>query len=136
MRNFTYDNATTTERAVELLGTVAGRAKLIAGGTDLLDELKEGIIAPACLVNIKANTTLRYIRFDASAGLRLGALATLAELETHAALRAHYPVLVEAVRSIASPQVRNVATVAGNLCQRPRCWYYRNEALHCLRKGG
>jgi len=136
MRNFAYDDAPTTERAVELLGTVPGQAKLIAGGTDLLDELKEGIIAPARLVNIKANTALRFIRFDASTGLHLGALATLTELENHAALRTHYPMLAEAVRSIASPQVRNVATVAGNLCQRPRCWYYRNQTLHCLRKGG
>ena len=136
MRDFAYEDAPSTERAVELLGTVPGQAKLIAGGTDLLDALKEGIIAPARLVNLKANTALRYIRFDASTGLHLGALATLAELESHADMRTRYPVLLEAVSSIASPQIRNVATVAGNLCQRPRCWYYRNEALLCLRKGG
>ena len=103
MRDFAYEDAPSTERAVELLGTVPGQAKLIAGGTDLLDALKEGIIAPARLVNLKANTALRYIRFDASTGLHLGALATLAELESHADMRTRYPVLLEAVSSIASP---------------------------------
>ncbi|MBI4467466.1 MAG: xanthine dehydrogenase family protein subunit M [Acidobacteria bacterium] len=133
MRNFEFVNAPTTERAIELLGP---QAKLIAGGTDLLDELKEGLIAPERLVNLKANRALKYLRFSPSEGLRLGALTTLSELETDRTVREHYPMLAAAVRVIASPQIRNMATVGGNLCQRPRCWYYRNDALHCTRKGG
>lgn len=136
MRNFEFVNAATTERAVELLGTERDRAKILAGGTDLLDELKEGLIAPERLVNLKANTALKYLRFSAADGLKIGALTTLSELEAHAAVRERYPMLTAAVRVIASPQIRNMATVGGNLCQRPRCWYYRNDALDCARKGG
>ena len=87
-------------------------------------------------MNIKANRALKYIRFSATEGLRLGALATLTELETDSNVHQHYPLLVSAVRTIASLQIRNVATVGGNLCQRPRCWYYRNDALLCARKRG
>ncbi len=69
---------------------------------------------------------------------RIGALTTLAEIAGHPVLRAHYPLLVQAARNVASPQIRNVATIAGNLCQEPRCWYYRypENGFHCLRKGG
>ncbi len=136
MHNFDYISAPTSAKAIELLGTVRDQAKIIAGGTDLLDELKEGLIKPKQLVNIKANAALRKITFDATAGLRLGALVTLSEVEEHPAVRKNFPILVEAVGVVASPQIRNVATVGGNLCQRPRCWYYRDEALHCRRKGG
>ncbi len=136
MHSFDYVNAPTSAKAIELLGTVRDQAKIVAGGTDLLDELKEGLIKPKQLVNIKANAGLRHIAFDAVGGLRLGALATLSEVEDHPAVRKNFPILAEAVRVVASPQIRNVATVGGNLCQRPRCWYYRDEALHCRRKGG
>jgi xanthine dehydrogenase YagS FAD-binding subunit len=133
MNNFAIVQAPTTERAVELLGP---EARLLAGGTDLLDELKEGLLAPQRLVNLKANRALRYVRFDETDGLKLGALATLTEVEADANVRNHYPILAAAIRTIASPQIRNVATVGGNLCQRPRCWYYRDRALDCARKGG
>jgi xanthine dehydrogenase YagS FAD-binding subunit len=140
VRNFEYLSADTTGHAVELLGpgkdNPVRRPKLIAGGTDLLDEMEEGLIAPARLVNLKANGDLRFIRFGAADGMRIGALATLSELQRHEAIGAHYPGLAAAVAVIASPQIRNVATVAGNLCQRPRCWYYRDEALPCARKRG
>jgi len=136
VRNFEFVNAATTEHAIELLGTDRGRAQILAGGTDLLDELKEGLIAPERLVNLKANSALKYLRASAADGLKIGALTTLSELEAHAAVRERYPMLAAAVRVIASPQIRNMATVGGNLCQRPRCWYYRNDALDCARKGG
>ncbi len=136
MRNFDYVNAATTERAVELLGQQRDQAKLLAGGTDLLDELKEGLVAPERLVNLKANRNLKHLRFSQADGLTIGALATLSELESHPAVRQRYPLLASASRTIASVQIRNVATVGGNLCQRPRCWYYRDEALFCTRKGG
>lgn len=137
MQNFDYVKASTTARAIELLeAEPAGRAKLLAGGTDLLDELKEGLIKPHRLVNLKANADLRYVRFARNDGLRLGALAVLRDIETHADVQRHYPALIDSLRVLASPQIRNMATVGGNLCQRPRCWYYRDEALHCARKGG
>lgn len=136
MHNFEYVNAPTTERAIEMLGSERDHAKLLAGGTDLMDELKEGLLAPARLVNIKANRQLRYIRFSAGDGLQLGALATLTEVESHDEVRRRYPLIAAAIRTIASPQIRNMATVGGNLCQRPRCWYYRDQALLCARKGG
>ncbi|MFQ5694655.1 MAG: FAD binding domain-containing protein [Terriglobia bacterium] len=136
MRNFDYVNASTTESAVTLLGNEHDQAKILAGGTDLLDELKEGLVAPARLVNLKANRALHYLSFNETDGLQLGALATLSEAEESADLRAHYPLIAQAIGVIASPQIRNVATVGGNLCQRPRCWYYRDQALACARKGG
>jgi xanthine dehydrogenase YagS FAD-binding subunit len=140
VRNFEYLTAETTEQAVELLGAARDnpvrRARIIAGGTDLLDELKEGLIAPGRLVNLKANGALRFVRFDRGGGLRIGALTTLSELEEHEAVGSRYPGLAAALAAIASPQIRNMATVGGNLCQRPRCWYYRDEALLCARKRG
>ncbi len=140
MRNFEYVNAHSTERAIELLTLEqpdrASRPKILAGGTDLLDELKEGTITPTRLVNLKANRNLKYLRFSSSEGLKIGALTTMTELSTHPEVRARYGGLVEALAVIASPQIRNVGTVGGNLCQRPRCWYYRDAALHCARKGG
>ena len=140
MRNFEYTSAPTTERAIELLSTAtpdaSARPRILAGGTDLLDEMKEGLIAPRRLVNIKTNGNLHSIRFSAAEGLRVGALTTLSELENSAAVRRNYPAVAAAVATIASPQLRNMATVGGNLCQRPRCWYYRDQALHCTRKGG
>lgn len=140
MRNFEYVSADTTERAVELLGSgkedPTRRPKILAGGTDLLDEMKEGLIAPSRLVNLKANGGLRFLRFDRGEGLRIGSLTTLSELEGDEDVRARYPGLAAAVASVASPQIRNMATVGGNLCQRPRCWYYRDEGLLCARKRG
>jgi xanthine dehydrogenase YagS FAD-binding subunit len=140
MRNFEYTSAPTTERAVELLSAETHdpnvRPRILAGGTDLLDEMKEGLIAPRRLVNIKANGNLRSLRFSTTDGLRVGALTTLSELENSAPVRRNYPAVAAAVATIASPQLRNMATVGGNLCQRPRCWYYRDQALHCARKGG
>jgi xanthine dehydrogenase YagS FAD-binding subunit len=140
VRNFDFQPAATTDRAIELLqGATAGdaaRPRILAGGTDLLDEMKEGLSAPARLVNLKANRALSYARFDPAAGLRVGALLTLSELEAHPEVRARYEGIASALRLIASPQIRNMATVGGNLCQRPRCWYFRDLALHCARKGG
>jgi xanthine dehydrogenase YagS FAD-binding subunit len=140
MRNFEYLPAPDVERAVELLsaGTAdaAERPRFIAGGTDLLHEMKEGLSHPARLVSLKTNGDLRRIRYDGREGLRVGALVTLADLESHGETRRNYPGVAAALGTIASQQIRNMATVAGNLCQRPRCWYFRDRALHCARKGG
>ena len=107
-----------------------------AGGIDLLDLMKEGLLAPARVVNLKAVAGLDAIVEDETGGLRLGPIATLASLADHPLLQKRYAALADALRGSASPQIRNVATLGGNLLQRPRCWYFRSQAYRCLRKGG
>ncbi len=136
MRAFEYVKPRSLEEAAKELGRNWTEAKILAGGIDLLGELKEGIIAPKRLVNIKDIPDLRYIRFSEKEGLRLGALATLTEIETHPVIRQRFTALAEAAHSVGTPQIRNVGTIGGNLCQRPRCWYYRDEHTRCLKKGG
>jgi xanthine dehydrogenase YagS FAD-binding subunit len=136
MRAFEYVKPATVADAVRELGRSWADAKILAGGIDLLGELKEGIIAPQRIVNIKGVSGLRYIRFSEKEGLRLGALVTLEEIETHQVIRQRYTALAEAAHSVGTPQIRNVGTIGGNLCQRPRCWYYRDEHTKCLKKGG
>lgn len=106
-----------------------------AGGIDLLDLLKEDLLRPGTLVNLAAIPGLDTIVEDGG-GLRIGALVTLTQLASDPAVQRRYPALAEAVRDAASPQIRNVATLGGNLLQRPRCWYFRSAAHHCLKKGG
>jgi xanthine dehydrogenase YagS FAD-binding subunit len=136
MRPFEYVQPTSLDDALKALGRRWQDAKLLAGGQDLLTELKEGIIAPDRLVNLKAIKGLRYLRFSERDGLRLGALTTLTEIETHPVIRQRFTALAEAAHSVATPQIRHLGTIGGNLCQRPRCWYYRDEHTLCLKKGG
>ncbi len=135
MENFAYVNATNVEQASSLLSGEWGETMVIAGGTDLLGELKEYIETPAKVVNLKTIPGLDEINADA-AGLTIGALATVGDIAAHPTIQEHYTVLAEAAASVASPQIRNVGTLGGNLCQRPRCWYYRNPEIICLKKGG
>jgi xanthine dehydrogenase YagS FAD-binding subunit len=107
-----------------------------AGGIDLLDLLKERLLAPAMLVSLTAIPGLARIAEQADGSLRVGAMVTLADLAAHALVRHHWPALADAVGGSASPQIRHVATLGGNLLQRPRCWYFRAAEFHCLRKGG
>ena len=107
-----------------------------AGGIDLLDLLKEGLLAPAKIVNLQELPGLETIAEDESGGVRIGSMVTLAAAAGHPLLRQRYAALAAALGSSASPQIRNVATLGGNLLQRPRCWYFRSHAYHCLRKGG
>lgn len=108
---------------------------LMAGGTDLLGELKDGIIEPEIVVDLNTISGLSYIKKDRS-GVRIGALTSLAELAENPQIQNEYPALHEAALSVATPQLRNVGTVGGNLCQRPRCWYYRDPQMSCRKKGG
>lgn len=136
MEKFSYVNATSLEQVTSLLSDSGwGEVMLIAGGTDLLAELKEYIETPKTLINLKTLPGMDSIKADAS-GLTIGALATVADIAMHPTIRHHYAVLAEAAGSVATPQIRNVGTLGGNLCQRPRCWYYRDEATSCLKKGG
>lgn len=115
---------------------LSNHALALAGGIDLLSSMKQGIVAPPRVVNLKTieDATLRAIAGDKN--LRVGALVTLRELAADAGVRKRYPALAEAAGVVGSPQIRNVGTVGGNLCQRPRCWYFRDEAVKCLKKGG
>ena len=135
MNSFQWIDAKSVEEAVALLSEGArGTTFAKAGGMDLLDLMKEGIIAPARIVNLQRIDALRGVQFAAGTGLRLGALTTLAEIASHSSIRQHYPALAAAAAHAATPQVRNAATIGGNLLQRPRCWYFRNELFHAARE--
>ena len=133
MRSFAYVQAKTLEDAIRQLG--APGARVHAGGTDLLGCLQEGVFSAERLVSISEISELRGIRSQSNGGLRIGALATLAEVASHPAIKKGYPALTEAAAAAASPQLRNRGTLGGNLCQRPRCWYFRGD-FDCARKGG
>ncbi len=107
----------------------------MAGGTDLLDEIKSGVVKPTVVIDLKSIPNLSYITKDKD-GVRIGALTTVAELADSVVIKNDYPGLHEAALSLATPQLRNVGTVGGNLCQRPRCWYYRDPKVVCRKKGG
>ncbi len=113
---------------------------LKAGGIDLLDLMKEELIQPRRLVNLRGVPGLDAITEEgggqASVGLRLGALVTLEQIAESVEVRKRYAALAEATQASGSPQIRHVATLGGNLLQRPRCWYFRSSFYHCLRKGG
>ena len=125
MRAFEYANATTKEQAVSLLGSNWDESDILAGGTDLLALMKDDIIAPKRLVNIKDIPELRGLKVSSKEGLRIGALVTIQELADDSNVQSKYSVIAKTASEIAGPQIRNMATIGGNLCQRPRCWYYR-----------
>ena len=134
MSSFQWIDARSVDEAVTLLSAdESGTTIAKAGGMDLLDLIKEGIIAPVRIVNLQRIDALRGVQFDAAKGLRLGSLTTLAEIASNAAIRQRYPALAAAAAHAATPQVRNAATIGGNLLQRPRCWYFRNEIFHAAR---
>ncbi|HWS87855.1 MAG TPA: xanthine dehydrogenase family protein subunit M [Pyrinomonadaceae bacterium] len=142
MKAFEWVSPATVEEAVSLLKSApASRdmdeaARPLAGGQDLLTTMKDYLTRPVRVVNLKGIRGLDRIEGDAKKGLRVGALVTLAQVEEHAAIRRDFPGLAEAAHSVATQQIRNLGTVGGNLCQRPRCWYYRLEEAVCIKKGG
>jgi xanthine dehydrogenase YagS FAD-binding subunit len=125
MRAFEYATPETRQEALNLLGADWGRSEILAGGSDLLALMKDDIVHPKRLVNIKSIKELAGISSNGQ-GVRIGSLNTLAEVADNANVIQSYPALAEALNEAASPQIRNVATIGGNLCQRPRCWYFRN----------
>src|SRR5213592_387348 len=124
MQPFEYGNPTTVQEAVGMLGAQWGEADVLAGGTDLISLMKEYLATPKRVVNIKNIKELGGIQ-DSKTGLRIGATVTIDELLESADVRKSFPALTAAARGVASPQIRNMGTVGGDLCQRPRCWYYR-----------
>jgi len=139
MKSFEWTNPASVSEAVKMLtiasGDIDDAPRPIAGGQDLLTTMKDYTSRPVRVVNLKNIRGLDRITVNAR-GLTIGALVTLSELEEHAGVRKSFPGLVEAAHSIATPQIRNLGTVGGNLCQRPRCWYFRLEEVNCLKKGG
>lgn len=135
MRPFEYIEAETIEEAVRLCRTMPGESRLIAGGTDLLTEIKEGVISPRRLIGLGRLPSLQGVQ-ETEDGLSIGAMTTISEIAIHPVIRAEFTALSEAAAGLATPQIRNLGTLGGNLNQRPRCWYYRNPLTVCLKKGG
>ncbi|HEV8370925.1 MAG TPA: xanthine dehydrogenase family protein subunit M [Pyrinomonadaceae bacterium] len=140
MKAFEWTNPTTVDEAIQLLKSQASvdideAPRPIAGGQDLLTTMKDYTSRPTRLVNLKNIRGLNRLSLDAK-GLTIGALITLSELEVHQGTRRFMPGLTQAAQSVATPQIRNLGTIGGNLCQRPRCWYFRLEEVICFKKGG
>ena len=131
MNKFRYIDAQSVGEALPLLGP---EVRPLAGGTDMLPLMKDGIVAPPNLVNLKSAGELRFLREEAD-GLHIGALATLDDLDRSPVVRSRFTALADAAGQAASPQLRNMATLGGNLLQQVRCWYYRGD-FHCWMKGG
>ena len=135
MNNFEYIQPKTLKEASKALRVDWQTSLPFAGGTDLLGMMKDEIESPDKLVNLKSIPGLNNINYTPGKGLSIGALTTIAEIAEHQLITEKYSVLAQAAKEVASPQLRNVGTIGGNICQRPRCWYFRGE-FHCLRKGG
>lgn len=139
MKNFAHVNAATLDQAVATLKGFDGKAAIMAGGTDLLGKMKDEILPvyPQAVVNIRSIAGLEYIR-EVDGSLVVGALTRLADIADDDTIRNRYPALAQAARKTASPQIRQMGTIGGNICQDIRCWYYRNPSnrFPCMRKGG
>lgn len=129
---FEWTDARSVDEAIDQIND---KSVVKAGGIDLMDRLKEGLDTPSRLVNIRTISGLDYVK-EESGWLRIGPMVTLATIAEHPVIRQRYTVLGEAALKAATPQIRNMATVGGNLLQRPRCWYFRSDQFRCLRKGG
>jgi xanthine dehydrogenase YagS FAD-binding subunit len=141
MRGFDYYKVTTVAQAISLLTRYQEKAAVLAGGSDLLTMMKDRLQgpklqAPQHLIDIKGIKDLNSIR-EQKDGLRIGAAATLRNIVSSPLVAGKYSLLAQAAGQVAVPQIRNVGTLGGNLCQRPRCWYFRGRLFKdCFRKGG
>jgi xanthine dehydrogenase YagS FAD-binding subunit len=137
---FEHIDVTTPEHAFSCLRRYGEKASIIAGGTDLLGLLKDRVEGPELkipevLINIKTIPGLNQIA-EEEAGLRIGAAVTLSRLENSDVIRRNFPILSQAAHQVGTPQLRNMGTLGGNLCQRPRCMYFRHPHFLCFKKGG
>jgi xanthine dehydrogenase YagS FAD-binding subunit len=135
MNRFEFARATSVAEALSLVAEKPGSA-LKAGGIDLLDHLKEHLVEPPRLVDLKSVPGLDGVSGEPDGSLRIGPLVTMARIAAHPGIRSTHAGLAQACGEAASPQIRNLATIGGNLLQRPRCWYYRLASYRCLKKGG
>jgi xanthine dehydrogenase YagS FAD-binding subunit len=134
VKAFAYVNATTEKDALAALSVERGKTLPLAGGQDLISLMKDYILQPEQVINVKSLPTA--IAVPAQGEAVLGAAARLVDVAAHEPLRKVLPALADAAGEVGTPQIRNQGTVGGNLCQRPRCWYFRNEEFRCLKKGG
>ena len=125
MKAFEYAAPKTLKEAAGLLGSTWGQTEIIAGGTDLVTALKQGLTAPSRVVSLRNIKELRGIE-DGRQGVRIGSMATLGEIAENKKVKELFPSIVTAITGIGSPQILSAGTVGGDLCQRPRCWFYRN----------
>lgn len=141
MKNFEYFKVASASQALSLLTRYSDQAAILAGGSDLLGIMKDRLEGPKFrmpqyLIDIKGIRDLGYIR-EHNGGLKIGATTTIAEMAASRVIAEKFPLLSQAARHVAVPQIRNVATLGGNLCQRPRCSYFRRSLFNdCYRKGG
>src|SRR6202171_3348324 len=137
MKTFSNANPKDVREAVALLSQAhkQGRnASIVGGGSDLLGMVKERLVSPDVLVNLRSIRGLDKVETQ-SGKLKIGGLITLDALSHDAQIRKNYAVLSEAAESVGTPQIRNAGTLAGNVCQRPWCWYFRN-GFPCFKAGG
>src|SRR5262252_9182344 len=134
MKTFSNLNPKSVPEAVKLLGQPGRSAAIVGGGSDLLGMVKEHLVEPDVLVNLRSIKGLDQIATDSS-GVKVGGLVTLDALSQHPMIRKQYTVLAEAAGSVGTPQIRNAGTIAGNVAQRPWCWYFRN-GFPCYKNGG
>ena len=134
MANFELYQPTTIDHALNLMDRYGDDGWVLAGGQDSFDWFKDRAKKPRAVIDINGIDDLQGIRETAD-GIEIGALTTLTEIETNALIKEKYGVLADAARHVASPQIRNVGTIGGNVCQDTRCWYYR-YGLDCYRAGG
>jgi xanthine dehydrogenase YagS FAD-binding subunit len=135
MNRFEFARATSVAEALSLVAEKPGSV-LKAGGIDLLDHLKEHLIEPPRVVDLKSIAGMHVVEAEPDGSLRIGPFVTMARIASHPGIRSTHAGLAHACAEAASPQIRNVATIGGNLLQRPRCWYYRLASYRCLKKGG
>lgn len=136
MKAFEYVSPTSVDGAVDRLAERRGEALALAGGMDLLGMMKDGVARPERLVDVKEIEAMEATRPTDDGGLSVGALVTVAEIAADDRIRSSWPALSQAAAEVGTPQIRNRGTLGGNLCQRPRCWYFRSSLFQCLRKGG
>ena len=125
MNRFEYASAKSTQQAVGMLSSQWGETEILAGGTDLLSLMKDDVVTPKRVVNIKDIRELNGVHYGPR-GMQIGALTSLGDLADHPLVKQHYPAFADALLEAASQQIRNMATIGGNICQRPRCWYFRS----------
>jgi xanthine dehydrogenase YagS FAD-binding subunit len=133
--NFKHIDATSREHALSVLARYGEAARVLAGGQDLLFRIKKYIVQPECVVNIKTIPGLSYIRSNPDEGLRIGALTTLSAIARSMEVRQSYAALAQAAAVVASPQIRNMGTLGGNICQDVWCWYLQ-DGFSCWKSGG
>ncbi len=141
MKPFEYYKVTTVAQAISLLAKFQEKAALLAGGSDLFGMMKDGVEGPKLkmpqvVIDLKEIKDLNAIK-DQKNGVKIGATTTVSEIASSGLIAEKFPLLAQAAGQVAVPQIRNVGTLGGNLCQRPRCWYFRGKLFkNCLRKGG